>query len=113
TGPHPAAPAHVSLPRLSPEDVSAQVDALEAARLRHLAERPVGEIVRAVDAVAARLLDPADELRTLAERALPAVTGYSLPMIRLGLDRMAADWRAPALRRLLREELGEAEVLDG
>jgi hypothetical protein len=103
----------VRIPRLSPADLKRQVDALVVARDRHLAHRPVAEIVGVIDAVAARLLDPGDPLRQAAERALPAVTAYSPPMIRLVLDRMAADWRAPRLRELLRAEFGDPRVLDG
>jgi Acyl-CoA reductase (LuxC) len=103
----------VRIPRLSPADVQRQVEALLAARDRHLAGRPVAEVVAVVDRVAARFLDPADPLRRAAERALPAVTSYSPAMIRLVLDRMAADWRAPRLRELLRAEFGDPRVLDG
>lgn len=103
----------VRLPRLSPVDLKRQVDALATARDRYLAHRPVAEIVGVIDRVAARFADPADPLRRAAERALPAVTAYSAPMIRLVLDRMAADWRAPRLRELLRAEFGDPRVLDG
>jgi hypothetical protein len=103
----------VRVPRLSPVDLRRQVEALAAARDRHLAHRPVAQIVGVIDGVAARFLDPADPLRRAAERALPAVTSYSPAMIRLVLDRMAADWRAPRLRELLRAEFGDPRVLDG
>ena len=103
----------VRVPRLSPADLRRQVEALVAARDRFLAERPVGEIVEVMDRVAARFLEPGDALRRAAERALPALTGYSPAMIRLVLDRMAADWRAPRLRELLRAEFGDPRVLDG
>jgi hypothetical protein len=73
----------------------------------------VAEVVAVIDRVAARLLDPADELRRTAERALPAITHYSPAMVRQVLDRMAADWRAAPLRELLRTELGDPRVLDG
>jgi Acyl-CoA reductase (LuxC) len=103
----------VRVPRLSPVDLRRQVEALAVARDRHLARRPVAEIVGVIDGVAARFQDPADPLRRAAERALPAVTSYSPAMIRLVLDRMAADWRAPRLRELLRAEFGDPRVLDG
>ena len=103
----------VRLPRLSPADLRRQVDALVTAREEHLARRPVAELVEVVDQVAARLLDADDPLRQAAERTLPAVTSYSPAMIRLVLDRMAADWRAPRLRELLRSEFGDPRVLDG
>lgn len=104
--------ARLRIARLDPARLRTQVDALLAARAKHLAERPVDEIVGVIDRVAGRLLDRGDPLRRAAEAALPVVTGYSAPMIRRVLDRMAADWRAERLWELLRAELGEAEVLD-
>ncbi|HEX2202762.1 MAG TPA: acyl-CoA reductase [Longimicrobium sp.] len=101
------------IPRLSAAHLRAQVGALVEARARHLERRPVAEIVEVIDAVAARLLDPADVLRVTAEHALPAITHYSPPMVRRVLDRMAADWRAGPLRELLRSEFGDPRVLDG
>lgn len=90
------------------------VDTIAALRTaaHDLAERPVAEIVRIVDAAAARLCDPADALRQRAEAWIPAATGYSPAMARLVLDRMAADWRTDALNRLLEAELGDPAVLD-
>ena len=107
-----AGEVELRLPQLTPKLLERQVRALLRARERHLAERPVREIVAVVDAVARRLLDPADPLRRSAEEALPPVTGFSPAMIRLVLDRMAADWRAPRLRELLRAEFGDPRVLD-
>lgn len=77
-----------------------------------LAERPVAEIVDIVDAAAARLGDPNDPLRQRAEACIPPATGYSPAMAQLVLDRMAADWRAGALKRMLEAELGDPAVLD-
>ncbi|HET8656845.1 MAG TPA: acyl-CoA reductase [Longimicrobiaceae bacterium] len=99
--------------RLTPELLATQVRALRAAREAHLAERPVAEVVRAVDRVAVRLLDHGDELRRDAEARLPALTGSSPEMVRFVLDRMAADWRAERLTGLLRAEFDDPGVLDG
>lgn len=100
------------VPHLSPALLERQLHALRDAH-QALAARPVRSIVAAIDHVARRFLDPGDALRQLAERVLPPVTGYSRPMIRVALDRMAADWRAHRLELLLRTELGDPEVLDG
>lgn len=100
-------------PVLEPRALHRLLDRLARARAEHLADRPVAGVVEAIDAAARRLADPDDPHRRLAERALPAVTGYSPPMVRLILDRMAADWRKPALDALLRAELGDPGVLDG
>jgi hypothetical protein len=85
---------------------------LRDAREKALARMPVPRLVAAIDAAAAQLGDPEDALREFAEAALPRVTGYSAPMVRLVLDRMAADWRGPALERLLAAEFGDARVLE-
>lgn len=101
------------VPVLTPALVREQARALAVAREGGLEHRPVAEIVAVIDRVGARLLDPADELRITAQRALPALTRYSPEMIRRVLDRMAADWRAEPLTELLRAEFGDPGVLDG
>jgi hypothetical protein len=101
------------VPHLEPATLERLLERLRAARARHLQHRPVREIVRSIDRAAALFLEPAGPIRSLAEDALPAITGYSPAMIRLILDRMAADWRGPALAGLLRAELGDPELLDG
>ncbi|HEV2130225.1 MAG TPA: acyl-CoA reductase [Longimicrobiaceae bacterium] len=100
------------LPQLTPALLRLQLNSLKEAHGRYLAERPVAEIIAVVDQVAARLLDVDDPLRRIAVAALPLVTGYSAPMIERVLDRMAADWRADRLRRLLEAEFGDMRVLD-
>jgi hypothetical protein len=101
------------IPQLTPALLSEQIAALREARAAHLARRPVEEIVAALGRVAERFLDRGDPIRRAAESALPPVTGTTPPMVRLVLDRMAADWRADRLRSLLTAELGDARVLDG
>jgi hypothetical protein len=107
------AEVRLRIPQVTAELLRTQIRALLEARARHLEARPVRQIVEAIDQVAGRLANPRDALRQIAEQALPAVTSYSLPMVRCVLDRMAADWRAPRLHELLREEFGGPEVLDG
>ncbi|MFW6331030.1 MAG: acyl-CoA reductase [Gemmatimonadota bacterium] len=99
-------------PQPSPELLECTVRALRG-HWRRLAQRSVVDIVSVIDAAAARLADPGDAIRQRAEALLTAATGYSPPMTRLVLDRMSADWRAPALDRLLRSELDDPAVLDG
>jgi len=100
-------------PVLEPDEIRRLAGRIRAARAIHLAELPVGAIVRAIDRVAALLQQRDHPARVLAETALPVITGYSPPMVRLILDRMTADWREPALLELLRRELGDPGVLDG
>ncbi|MEX0891649.1 MAG: acyl-CoA reductase [Gemmatimonadota bacterium] len=110
--------------RVLPDGVRLRWPWLRAGAMRELAGRvaaarealdgvPVVEIIGAVNRVAARLVDPADPLRAEAAALLPAVTGFHPAMVTLVLDRMAAEWRTPALERLLQAELGGAAALDG
>jgi hypothetical protein len=108
-----AGAVQLRIPQLTPALVARQVAALLAARERYLAERPVREIVHAIDQAARRLAGPADEIGAIAHAALPAVTGYSPAMARRILEHMTADWRAARLDELLRAELGDARLLDG
>jgi hypothetical protein len=104
------------LPCRYPQPTPALVEELaEAVRSagRRLTHRTVADIVAVLDAAAARMADPGDPIRRTAERLVPAATGYSKAMTRLVLNRMSADWRAPALRRLLEAELGDPAALDG
>lgn len=100
-------------PELKPGAVDRLAERLRAARTDALADRHVADVVEALDAAAARLGAGTAGLRHEADDLLPAVTGYSPAMVRLVIDRMLADWRAPALESLLRAELGDAHVLDG
>jgi hypothetical protein len=100
------------IPQLTPALLAEQLAALREARAGHLAHRPVEEIVAAIGRAAERLLDRGDPMRRAAESVLPLVTGATPPMVRLVLDRMAADWRADRLRSLLAAEFGDPRVLD-
>src|SRR5690606_3353177 len=70
------------VPVLEPELLERVVARLRGAG-PWLREQPVARIVDAIDAVAERLADPADHARRTLEEALPELTGYSPPMIRL------------------------------
>lgn len=107
----PAGGARLLIPHVTPGDVQRVAARLRQAQAR-LRERSVDSIVDAIDRVAHRLLDRGDPLRTAADAALPPLTGYSPAMIDHILDGMAADWRRPALERLLEAELHGADILD-
>ncbi|HUF11615.1 MAG TPA: acyl-CoA reductase [Longimicrobiales bacterium] len=99
-------------PILSARQMHTLAAGLRASRARVLERRPVRDIIRSIDA-ATRLLAEAGELRSLALDLLPHVTRMSPPMVELVLDRMAVDWRADALERLIAVEIGEPAALDG
>jgi hypothetical protein len=110
-GSGPAA-IQIRIPQLTPALLRRQLQALRGAWHRHLAERPIHEIVDVIDAAAARLADPRDPLRHAAESALPVISGYSTAMVRRILDGMIVDWRADRLWSLLRSEFSDPLVLD-
>lgn len=77
-----------------------------------LRRRPVADIVATLDAAGRRFAaDGAD--RTTAMAWLPAVTGFSPPMVALALDWVAGLLQAPVLQALLQRELGDPRLLDG
>ena len=103
----------VQIPRLTPEGLGTQVERLQMARDRYLAQLPVRRIVTLLDRVASRWLEPASLYRREAEALLPLVTGYSEPAIRKGLASFLALLREENLLRLLEDELPRPAVLDG
>jgi hypothetical protein len=100
------------LAQLSPALLSTQIEALLTASDQILAGRSVDSIVTSVHRVAERLLDRSDGIRTIAEAALPAITGTSPAMIRRVLDGMAADWLQDRSRALLESEFRDPSVLE-
>ena len=98
-------------PLLTPDGMTRCMERLDQAH-HALSRMPLSSIIAAVDRVAQRLLDPADEMRRLVDHALPPLTGYSPAMCRLIIERMAADWTRAQLERVVRAELGSADVLD-
>jgi hypothetical protein len=102
----------VRVPVLTAELLGRMVGRLREARARHLADRPVEEIVEAIGEAARRLTSPGGaEHRELME-TLPGLTGYSAAMIEVGLERMGRTWTAEGLNRALAAEFTDPAVLD-
>ena len=95
----------VVAPALEASGIAEICARLAAARAR-IADAPVSRIIRAVDAAARRLLDPAEPERIAVLQSLHSISGFSPPMAEHLLDRAAQDWLAPQLETLVREELG-------
>ncbi|MBX5493093.1 MAG: acyl-CoA reductase [Chloroflexi bacterium] len=100
------------VPVLAPAQLAAVVEHIAAARDAYLARVPVSQVVATIDRAINRWLDPWSPWRRLAERALPAITGYCAPMVRKGLPGYLATFRAENLWRLLTSELGDPAYLD-
>lgn len=108
----PASPVRLRLPVATPALIAQAAPVLIGARDSYLAALPVARIVDAVDGAIERLLDRRHPLRRAAEDLLPAVTGYSRPMIERGLSDLLKPFRRRGLLALLRAELRDPAVLD-
>lgn len=98
-------------PALDAAQLSDVCTALLEARAR-LLRVPVGRVIRAIDAAARRLLDPAEPERVHVLQSLHAISGFSGAMAEHLLDRIARDWLAPELEQLLNEELGGPDAVE-
>ena len=110
----PFGPARVLLrvPDLTPHSLREVLVSLKANRSKHLAQRPMAEVIEAIDAAAKKLTRPGGDLYDELVETLPGLTGYSQRMIEIGLERMGAGWTAEALRGALEGEFGSVAVLD-
>ncbi|WP_029008396.1 acyl-CoA reductase [Azospirillum halopraeferens] len=102
----------VAVPELTPAQVAALAERVRAHARSVLKTMPVAEVVTAVDAAVARLLDRDDPWRRRAERLLPLVTGYDAEMVRHGLTSYLKTFRKPELLRFLAEDFANPGVLD-
>jgi hypothetical protein len=100
-------------PRLEINDFEALLARLRRSRNDYLRLLPVDQIVQRIGAAINRWLDPFSSHLHQACRLIPAFTGYPEEAVRKGLAGYLASFRDDNLRRLLREELGDPEVLDG
>jgi len=78
-----------------------------------LASVSIFHILDWIDQAAARWLDATSFPRKEAEARLPGACGLSRPMLGFILDNLFAQLRAPCLLRLIQEEMGDPEHLDG
>jgi hypothetical protein len=106
------APVALRFPVLRQGAMTRVIRRLLDARSAHLEGRPARQIAASIGAAARLLLSERDPLRAQLDRALPAVTGYSDAMIRVGLQRSLQDWTEPALLKLLDTELAGGRLLD-
>lgn len=109
----PAEGAVARFPRLTPAGVREVAGRVRAARESTLRSLPAGRIAELVGAAVNRWLDPFSPYLAEACRLLPAFTGYPEPVVRKGLGSFLSGYRTENLRRLLEDELGDPEVLDG
>lgn len=102
----------LNVPTLTADLIDALATRLIAARQKHLAQRPIADIVALIDQVIQLWLDPHYPYRQQAEALLPAITRYSPQMVRHGMERLLKAFRKDALWHLLEAEFGDPLVLD-
>ena len=100
-------------PRLTVADMEALVARLRVAQRDYLFRLTVEQIADRLGAAINRWLDPFSPYLLQACRLIPAFSGYPEPAVRKGLAGYLASFRTENLRRLLRDELGDPEMLDG
>ncbi|MBO0706166.1 MAG: acyl-CoA reductase, partial [Candidatus Dormibacteraeota bacterium] len=101
------------VPRLTPAGVHEVAERVRTARASFLESVPADRIAELVGSAVNRWLDPFSPYLAEACRLLPAFTGYPEPAVRKGLGSFLSGYRTENLRRLLEDELGDPEVLDG
>jgi len=97
-------------PQVPPEmawQVVQRVDSLQAARGRHLANRPLNAIAEDLGEVSRRWCIPDDPHRVEALSFLPSELGIARSVLAAGLDRSFSQWSTSALKDLLANELPE------
>ncbi len=105
-------------------DLTITVPAPDAAQMQALAAHvtratrevlrtlPVSTLIDHIDRAVARLLDPQDPWRQLADDLLPRVSGYDAQMVKVALTGYLQQFRAPQLHRFVAEDFANPKVLD-
>lgn len=116
TAVHRFGPAHdaveIRLPMVQPADVTRWIGQLRGARAEHLADRPIAEILRPIERVIARHLDPKDRRRRALVQALVESGRFSQPMVERALDDAFEPLARGGLRKWIASELGSVAALD-
>lgn len=102
----------IEVPVLNPAPMQALARHVRRASREHLATLPVSTLIDIIDRAVARLLDPADPWRVLADDLLPRVSGYDAQMVRLAVTAYLKTFRAPQLHRFVAEDFANPKVLD-
>jgi len=109
-------PAHdaleLHLPVVGENDLIRWIDALRESREANLAHRPIAAIIRSLDRVVHRFLDPADSARREAIDALSRTGRWSAPMVERALDDAFQPLARGGLAKWVANELGSVDALD-
>ncbi len=102
----------VSVPQLTPAQLSALAVHVRTQGRAQLKAMPVSQIIAAIDRAIERLLNPADPYRLELELLLPRISGFDAEMVRLGLNAYLKTFRAPQLQRFVAEDFANPKLLD-
>ena len=109
-------PAHdaleLHLPVVGPDDLLRWIQVLRDAREQNLARKPIAEIIRALDRVSRRFLDPGDPARREAVDSLARAGRFTAPTLERALDDAFQPVTRGGLTKWLASELGSVEALD-
>lgn len=108
--PHDALELH--LPVVELHDLLRWIDVLREAREANLARRPMAKVIRSLDDVTRRFLDPRDAARREAVESLARAGRFTAPMMERALDDAFQPLARGGLRRWVSSELGSTAVLD-
>ncbi|MFC5447107.1 acyl-CoA reductase [Paenibacillus aestuarii] len=108
----PEGPVELLIPVLNGEKLKAIMANLSRNRSEYLLTLSTSDIVERIAAASEKWLNPSYPQRVLAERLLPAITGYAADSIRLQLKRYMRTFRRKELLRFICEELDDPLVLD-
>lgn len=100
-------------PELTARQLQAAISHIQIARRQYLAQKPVADIITAIDGAAARIADKHSPEGHMARALLPPATGYSAQNIEDVLRHMTRDWCRDSLMALVSAELGDSAALDG
>ena len=109
-------PAHdaleLHLPVVTADDLIRWIDVLREAREANLAPLTTAQIIRSLDKVTARFLDPRDAARREAIDSLSRSGRFTVPMIERALDDAFQPLARGGLTKWLVSELGSVQALD-
>jgi len=108
--PHDAMDLH--LPVVGPDDLLRWIQVLREAREENLARRPIAGIIRSLDSVSRRFLDPRDPARREAIDSLARAGRFTAPMLERALDDAFQPVTRGGITKWLSSELGSVEALD-
>lgn len=109
-------PAHdaleLHLPVVTADDLTRWIEVLREAREANLAPLTTAHIIRSLDKVTARFLDPGDSARREAIDSLSRSGRFTIPMIERALDDAFQPLARGGITKWLVSELGSVHALD-